>query len=402
MSRLVQTSHFQPQINLPVSKSILNRQLVLAKLCGQKLPDYDPAWPDDVRLLYHGLAAKETVDLDLAGTAVRFLMAYHALTTATEVVITGSPRMQERPLMPLIQALRELGASITCIKKEGHLPVRISGSAMRGGTVSIDVSQSSQFASALMLIGPFLPGGLELRWSHAASASYLGLTAQVMRSLGLLVKLKEGGAVVPPAERTTPSPAPEADWSAAAFLYSWFALSNQNHFLLPGLSLDSAQGDVAVARWFEGFGVFSQSTEEGVVLTKKEPWSMPGHLHFGASSTPDLVQATALCAAGLGVPATFAGIGSLVHKETNRIEALKETLLAAGLEVETGEAILSFSGKWNPTDHIFRTYGDHRMAMALAPLAQIGPLYLDDPKVVSKSFPDFWKVMQSLGLNLTT
>lgn len=389
-------------IRLPVSKSEMNRLLVLRYLEGEPLPQTDPTWPDDVRLLHAALTGKEPeIDLELAGTAMRFLTACLAMQEGRETILTGNARMRQRPMGELVRALVFLGADITYLAVPGHAPLRIRGRSLRSGVVEVDGTVSSQFISALMLIGPFLPDGLELRWKELVSAPYVTLTARLMQRAGYSIEPEDRGVKIPPRRNRMEPVAPSPDWSAAAFFYQALALRQNGSLLLKGLDLDSPQGDRLMADWFSHLGVVSEQRPEGVLIRRKTTWSLPGQVHWGAGSTPDLVPAAALTLAGLGIPATLTGLSTLAGKESNRILALEEVLGQSGLNASSTASSLEFHGHWSVSRKTYSTYGDHRMAMALGMMALLGPLRLDHPEVVSKSFPDFWETMAALGFRFS-
>lgn len=402
-------------VELPLSKSISNRMLIINALTPGADAPSDIADCDDTNLLAKALSdvagatGEITVDTGAAGTATRFITAYLCTRRGVSAIVDGSERMRQRPMGILIDSLRALGADITCIDREGYLPLHINGRQLAGGTLSIDASVSSQFISALMMIAPVMTDGLILELDgELLSKPYIDMTAELMRRSGAEVEFDA------PFERimiaATPysrqgTSAAEPDWSAASYWYEAAALT-AGFVTLPGLKLPSLQGDSACARLFEMLGITTADSED--VAGAKEISPTPeqySRFEVDLTDTPDLAQTLAVTAAMLVVPFHLRGLQSLRVKETDRLEALRAELDKFGIIVEVrGDSELVWNGARHP---IFErpeidTYDDHRMAMSFAPTAVLIPgIVIRNAEVVSKSYPGFWDDLAAAGFTIT-
>lgn len=402
-------------VELPLSKSISNRMLIINALTPEADAPSDIADCDDTNLLAKALSdvagatGEITVDTGAAGTATRFITAYLCTRRGVSAIVDGSERMRQRPMGILIDSLRALGADITCIDREGYLPLHINGRQLAGGTLSIDASVSSQFISALMMIAPVMTDGLILELDgELLSKPYIDMTAELMRRSGAEVEFDA------PFERimiaATPysrqgTSAAEPDWSAASYWYEAAALT-AGFVTLPGLKFPSLQGDSACARLFEMLGITTADSED--VAGAKEISPTPeqySRFEVDLTDTPDLAQTLAVTAAMLGVPFHLRGLQSLRVKETDRLEALRAELDKFGIIVEVrGDSELVWNGARHP---IFErpeidTYDDHRMAMSFAPTAVLIPgIVIRNAEVVSKSYPGFWDDLAAAGFTIT-
>ena len=381
---------------LPASKSICNRALLLARLAGGGWTVENPSDCDDTRALVRGLATTGgTVDVGAAGTAMRFLTVW-LCTQPGEYLITGSRRMLERPIGILVDALRSLGARVAYAGCEGYPPLRIAGGALRGGTVEVAASVSSQYISALLMVAPTLAGGLRLHLTgEVASRPYIDMTLALMRRFGADARWTDERTIV-----VAPVPyaaagrfGVEADWSAASYWYEAVALTSDAgaRVCLPGLTADSLQGDAVVSRLFGPLGVATRFGEGGVELTKAQPAA--GRVEIDFAACPDLAQTLTVTCAMLGRPFRFTGLASLKIKETDRMEALCRELAKLGVALtEEGGHTLLWDGRRGEaaTLPVIHTYDDHRMAMAFAPAALCIPLAVERPEVVAKSYPGYW------------
>ncbi len=376
MNRLLKGS-----VSLPGSKSESNRALMIAAYGGFPLDVDGLSDAHDTVLLktlleqssLRGASAtkQSIIDCEDAGTVARFLLTYLANKTGIWQ-LTGTERLCQRPMAPLIDALRHLGADIV----GDTLPLRITGKPIKGGSVTLDASQSSQFASSLLLAAPTWEQGLQLTLKgNPVSMPYLEMTIKMMEYYGIQV-IREDNTITVPHQSYQPRPfVVSPDWSAASYWYEMMALSDGGEVLLKGLRPDSLQGDAVVAEWFNTLGVLTTFEPEGARLTKT--MTKPQDLVFDFTDTPDLFPAVCATCAALGVDAVFKGTATLSAKESDRLNALK--------------AELSHLGE----NRVFRTYGDHRIAMALASLwPKYGPIEVDDLSVVNKSYPSFWKEMK--------
>lgn len=398
----------QGTIVLDGSKSLSNRALMVLALAGAD----PPAWlcncstSRDTATLQRLLAAGgDTWDAGDAGTTFRFLTAYLALQPGVQR-LTGSPRMCERPIGPLVKALRTLGADIEYAGNNGYPPLQIGepgrlGSA--GSRVRVNAGISSQFLSALLLIGPCLPEGLEIvPDGQLVSRPYLEMTMQLMRYFGAEVAWRNKAIVVAPGRYQPRKFVVEADWSAASYWYAMAAFANSADLTLKGLFAGSWQGDSVLADMMPFFGVQTTAVSGGIQLRKSADTGT-GTFEWDFLDCPDIAQTLAVVCAGLGVSGLFSGLETLAVKETDRIAALRTELAKTGVAFEQlpGRAIYRVSGKaaWQDTPR-FSTYGDHRIAMAFAPLAMLGPVDIEHPDVVAKSYPMFWDHLAQAGFIL--
>lgn len=381
-------------IELPRSKSIANRLLVMQALSKGGLQVEHPGDADDVRLLQAALhTPDDTLWLGHAGTALRFSLAWAAITPG-ERLLTGSERLSERPIAPLVDALRSLGAHIEYRGKEGFAPIWVKGAPLKGGSLTLDATVSSQFITALMLIAPYLKGGLQLFLSgKAVSAPYIEMTASLMTSAGAKVEQDAQSILIAEGGYAEGSMEVEPDWSAASYFYSAVALNPQLEILLEGLQEQSLQGDAVVSDIYRRFGVDTRFTQRGALISHMEIFDDSSTYDF--ISCPDLAQTVAVTVAGLRLPFLLNGLQTLRVKETDRISALAAELRKCGVGSEAGPDSLGIRhfSEVASTPHI-STYHDHRMAMAFAPIAfALGEVAIEDHEVVSKSFPHFWKEM---------
>jgi len=373
------------------SKSESNRALILRVLAGEGIELENLSAARDTRLLESLLSSDaELLDPQDAGTTTRFLTAW-CVAANRPALITGSPRMQERPIGILVEALKELGADIDYLNNQGFCPLRIKGFKQSSRKVTMRGDVSSQYVSALLLIAPFLDQGLELTLEGTiASRPYIDMTIHWMARFGLKVEELNQTFTI---KAQTPVPgryAIESDWSAAGYWYSLMALRGEGDVKLMYLRDESLQGDRQLADLFVDLGVTSEFVEDGVILRPgpRKDFFEADFLHIS-----DQAQTFAVCCAGLGIPAKLTGLPSLRIKETDRIAAIETELAKFGCEVEVigDEAIVLPGGVLNVDGQTVETYDDHRMAMAFAPLAALGNLQIEDPDVVAKSYPSFWE-----------
>ena len=397
-------------IALPASKSVSNRALLLQALCPVKRYAIDNlAVCDDTDHMLQGVEAKragaQLIDIGATGTAMRFLTAYLAITEG-ETVITGSERMQQRPIGTLVEALRELGADITYMNREGYPPLCIRGKKLQGGALEIEAGISSQYISALLMIAPCLADGLTLRLKgNIASRTYIELTLDLMRKYGAVAEWTDEQTIRVDAGAYEDIPLTvEADWSAASYWYEVAAIAvHMGHdvdIALPAITPNSLQGDRVVASLFEELGVRTECTEEGVRLLKSQISYCKSQLEIDFTHCPDIVQTMAVTHCLLGVPYIYKGVHSLRIKETDRVAALISELRKLGfvLRAEGSERLIWDGARCEPEARpVIATYDDHRMAMAFAPAALcFGELGVEHPEVVTKSYPRFWEDLNRL------
>ena len=401
-------------ISLPSSKSISNRALIIHALSGGATRPANLSDCDDTRVMNLALSNPDKrIDIGAAGTAMRFLTAYLSVTPGTRL-LTGSERMKHRPIGPLVDALRSLGAKIDYEEREGFPPLRITGTRLEGKVVTLAGHVSSQYISALLMIGPMLPQGLRLHLiGEIISRPYINLTLQLMKSYGA-----EAGWIAPdticvhPGGYKDTAFTVESDWSAASYWYETLALflSKQGrqaipdniHIDLPGLREDSFQGDSRGARLFTKLGVQTRYTPTGVTLIPCD--ACVEYLEEDFVDIPDLAQTFVVTCCLMGIPFRFTGLQSLRIKETDRMAALANELRKLGYVLSTSQdSILAWDGKRcapQPSP-LIHTYEDHRMAMAFAPASILLPgLRIAEPQVVSKSYPHFWADLRRAGFDV--
>ena len=404
-------------ITLTSSKSESNRALIIQALCREEFNIENIATAQDTETLQQIL--KETVvhqpetkfDVGAAGTTMRFLTAYFSTKMGTHI-LTGSERMKKRPIGILVNALRDLGASVQYLDKEGFPPLKITGRALKGGEIEMDGNVSSQFISALLLIAPELQNGLVIKFKgEITSRPYINMTLKMMEEFRVYGQWHDNSISVSKQSYHVKSDKDykykiEADWSSASYLYALVALAEEADLTVKGLKHPSLQGDAIVADIFTFFGVKTEYIADGIRITKQR--LKDEHFGFDFSDCPDLAQTAAVVVSALKIPALFNGLHTLRIKETDRIAALKTELKKLGTEVEilgdnsvkinsptTNVTLSEVEGQQSTT---ISTYEDHRMAMAFAPAAmKLDSLVIEQPDVVKKSYPGFWDDLKSLG-----
>ncbi|MBQ7663261.1 MAG: 3-phosphoshikimate 1-carboxyvinyltransferase [Prevotella sp.] len=398
-------------VKLPASKSISNRALIICALAGvkeEKLPD-NLSDCDDTEVIVEAMRSMpDVIDIKAAGTAMRFMTAFLAATDNGEHVLTGTERMKQRPIKVLVKALRQLGADITYDGVEGYPPLRIKGKKLNGGSLEIEGNVSSQYISALLLIGPMLRDGLELRLiGDIISRPYIDLTLWTMREFGADAEWTSVDTITVKPKPYVPHPyLVENDWSAASYWYEMTALSDQQdvEVRLDGLMDGSKQGDSSVRYIFSLLGVKTLfgTKEDGkptTVTLRKSPHRIP-RLEYDFLNSPDLAQTFVVTCAMKGIHFRFKGLQTLKIKETDRIEALKTEMRKLGFVIHDvdGRELVWDGERCEPEEiPAIDTYNDHRMALAFAPVAMKQPIVINNPEVVSKSYPHYWQDLQQAG-----
>lgn len=391
-------------IKLPASKSISNRALILNALSYSPYDIQNLSDCDDTEVMVRALNSNGCdFDIKAAGTAMRFLTAFLSKVFG-EWTITGTERMKNRPIKLLVDALNSLGARIEYIEKEGYPPLRIFGSALQGGEISLAGGVSSQYISALLMVAPLMEKGLTLHLEgNVISRPYIDLTLQLMEQFGVKATWNGQTIRILPQEYTPIPFTVESDWSAASYWYSMMALSETADIELLGLFKNSLQGDAAGAGLFAQLGVGTDFNDRGVRL--KHNGNVAKKLVYNFVNEPDLAQTFVVVCVLLNIPFRFTGLQSLKIKETDRIEALKTELRKLGyLLTDSNDSILEWNGeRCEPdADPVISTYEDHRMAMAFAPAALVLPqgIQIADPGVVTKSYPAFWDDLRKAGFEI--
>jgi 3-phosphoshikimate 1-carboxyvinyltransferase len=383
------------EIKLAASKSECNRALIINALTGFRSELSNISEARDSQTMLRLLASDDkTADVIDAGTTMRFLTAYFAVTNQKKRM-TGTPRMCERPIGILVDALRTLGADIQYEDQEGYPPLLLNGFTYSGhNTVNIRGNVSSQYISALLLVAPALPDGITIQLEgEIGSRPYIEMTLKQMAAFGIDYQAEwHNNLLHIPASKYKPAPyAIESDWSGASYWYSIVALSENAEVELLGLKEDSLQGDSAIAEIMSHLGVESIFTERGVLLRKISPSPSIG---WDFTDCPDLAQTVAVCCAMKNIPLSLTGIESLKIKETDRVLALQQELQKLGAElkeIETNHLYrVSRIADFPETTPSIHTYDDHRMAMAFAPVGMLHPILIEEPGVVVKSYPGYW------------
>ncbi|MFZ4724586.1 MAG: 3-phosphoshikimate 1-carboxyvinyltransferase [Paludibacter sp.] len=389
----ITTDNIAVKIQLPASKSISNRALILDALSYSPYDIENLADCDDTNVLLKALDSNNTTfDIGAAGTSMRFLTAFLSKTVG-EWVITGSERMKQRPIKLLVEALNYLGARIEYVENEGYPPLRIFGSALMGGEIHLKGNVSSQYISALMMVAPTMQKGLKIVLDgKIISKPYINMTMQMMQEYGVDVEFIDNTIIIEPQEYQPVPYKVESDWSAASYWYEILSIVGKGGVYLLGLRQDSFQGDSMVAELFTQLGVETAYLTDGVLLTPTNSYT--SRMEYDFTDQPDLAQTFAVTCCLKGIPFHFIGLESLKIKETNRIVALMNELAKLGFVItEPAEGQLAWENeRCEPAEIIsIATYDDHRMAMAFAPVSLITPIEIQHSDVVSKSYPEFWE-----------
>ena len=387
-------------IVIPGSKSESNRLLILSSLF-KKLSLENISNSDDTNYLLKALSSKSsTIDIGHAGTAMRFLTSYFSLTTKKEIELRGSQRMHNRPIKILVDSLREIGASIHYIDKEGYPPLLIKPSELISKNLIIDSSTSSQYISSLLLIAPKIPGGLKIKLTgRETSRPYIDMTISLLKKIGVeITTTKNQISVYELHKIESIKYLVESDWSSASYFYSVVALAKIGFSLkLSKFSFKSLQGDSKVSDIYKSFGVKTTYLDDLVILKKIE--SNTDKFSFDLTSNPDLAQTICVTCLGLGIKCNLTGLHTLKIKETDRLLALKNELRKFNLKVKITDDSISFDNvDFLKPNVVIETYYDHRMAMSFACLATKVKIIIKDPEVVSKSYNSFWSDLEKIAI----
>ncbi|MBX9806801.1 MAG: 3-phosphoshikimate 1-carboxyvinyltransferase [Flavobacteriaceae bacterium] len=405
MNLLLQSAicNLQSAISITGSKSETNR-LLLLQVLFPNITLANTSNSDDSEVMQKALKGNdEIVDIHHAGTAMRFLTAFFAVNEGREVVLTGSPRMKERPIKVLVEALQQLGTKISYENKEGFPPIRIKGQKITASKVNIPANVSSQYISALLLIAPKLQNGIEITLvGEITSIPYIKMTLELLNDLNIQTSF-EGNVITvsPKQEVESKVMTVESDWSSASYFFSLAALSDEATIALTSYKETSLQGDSALVEIYSKMGVETRFEENKITLVKQPSFKLET-LNLDLNNTPDIAQTIVVTCLGLGIGCHLTGLHTLKIKETDRLEALRIELtkLGANISVTNGSLTLVASKDINSNVKI-ATYNDHRMAMAFAPLALKVPIIIENAEVVSKSYPDFWNDLKSIGLQIS-
>ena len=390
------------KIKITGSKSETNRLLFLQSL----FPNFkiqNKSNSDDSTIMQAALkSTSDFIDINHAGTAMRFLTSYFSQLEGREVTLTGSERMQQRPIKILVDALRSLGASIEYEKKQGYPPLRIKGKKLDGGTISLPADISSQYISSLIMLGPILKAGIELNLEGTiTSMPYINMTLDLLKRLGIKTEFKGHRILVKNISKSKNTiQVVESDWSSASYFFSIAALSDKAKIYLSNYKSNSLQGDSILRIIYKQLGVNSYFKGNNLIL-EKENISSPKRIKWDLSNAPDIAQTIAVSCYGLGVACDLEGLHTLKIKETDRLVALDTELSKLGAKISVTNKSLHLASDQDFQKGItISTYNDHRMAMAFAPLALKIPLSVKKAEVVSKSYPSFWEDLNSLNFKI--
>ncbi len=405
-------------IDLPASKSLSNRALIMQALCAEPCTLTHISDCDDTVVMQrafktiaqHSSAEPAVIDIGAAGTSMRFLTAYFATREGAEVIMTGTERMKQRPIQILVDALRALGAEIEYLEAEGCPPLRIHGRHLNGGTLSIDGSTSSQYISALLMVAPTLTNGLQLTLlGEVTSRPYILMTLGMMREFGI-ESIWEGNLIsIAPQTYKAQTYEVESDWSAASYWYEVLdaaADTQLKTIRLKGLHQESFQGDCHIADYFAPLGITTAFSPEGVTISRNEADDrLPEQLVWDMTEQPDLAQTVIAAYSIDDIAFDICGLHTLRIKETDRISALENELKKLGYVIhDRDNDRMMYDHERTEAEPlpVIATYKDHRMAMAFAPLAlSWGDLCIDNPEVVSKSYPRYWEHLKQIGFNVS-
>jgi 3-phosphoshikimate 1-carboxyvinyltransferase len=392
------------KLHLTGSKSETNRLLLLQALYPN-LALENTSISDDSEVMHAALATtQQWIDVHHAGTAMRFLTAFFAVNEGKEVVLTGSSRMQERPIQVLVAALNQLGAQITYENQEGYPPIRIKGKKITASKVSLPAHVSSQYISALLLIAPTLENGLEITLEgEITSLPYIQMTLALLHEIGIATSFQNNTITVQPKSTVANCNwVIESDWSSASYWFSIIAMSKiGTQVTLSSYKKENLQGDSVVVELYKNFGVETVYNDNNSITLTKTQKPKTETLHFQLNNAPDIAQTIAVTCFGLGLACNLTGLHTLKIKETDRLVALKNELTKLGASVAvTNDSLHLDANAVIKSNVTIATYNDHRMAMAFAPLALQVPLIIEEVEVVSKSYPTFWEDLITVGFDI--
>jgi 3-phosphoshikimate 1-carboxyvinyltransferase len=393
------TQKIKGSCQLTGSKSESNRLLILQALFPE-LVLKNLSNSDDTQAMQQGLASDAAlIDIGHAGTTMRFLTSYFATKPGAVKELTGSKRMQERPIKLLVDALTAMGAQISYVKNEGYPPLRISGKTLSTDKITMAANVSSQYITSLMLVAAKLPNGLEIVLEgEITSIPYINMTCSLLQRVGIKATFSGQRIRVFPQEKIAPKILTvESDWSSASYHFSMVALAAQAEVSMNSYVADSLQGDSVLVDIYAQLGV--HTSFEGHTLKLSKSKNFQKHISLDLIKAPDIAQTIAVTCFGLGVSCDLTGLHTLKIKETDRLVALENELTKLGASIRVTKDSLHLDARQTPitADMVIETYHDHRMAMAFAPLGLCVPIHINDAAVVTKSYPTFWEDLKSLG-----
>ncbi len=385
------------------SKSESNRLLILQALFPE-LNVLNLSNSDDTQAMMRGLSStEEMIDIGHAGTTMRFLTSYFAASAGAKKTLTGSTRMQERPIKILVDALRTIGAEIEYLNNEGYPPLRISGKKIVIDRVELAANVSSQYITSLMLIAPKLSNGLTINLvGEITSIPYINMTCELLQKVGINAVFQGQTITVFPQNSVEPNTIEvESDWSSASYHFSMVALAEHAEVSIKNFVADSLQGDSVLVDIYEQLGVSHMFKGNSLLL--KNNGNVQPHIELNLIKAPDIAQTIAVTCFGLGISCDLTGLHTLKIKETDRLVALHTELTKLGANISVTDESLHLTARQNPIkkDVAIDTYHDHRMAMAFAPLGVKAPIRINDAEVVSKSYPTYWDDLRALGVSIS-
>lgn len=407
MKIVIKAPHKQigKKIQLPASKSISNRALIIRALSNHDVKINNLSTSNDTKVLVQALSnlAQPVIDIGAAGTAMRFLTAFLSITPG-ERILTGSERMKQRPIKILVDIFKQLGAKIEYLENEGYPPIKIKGTKLSSKPIKIKGNISSQFISALLMIAPVLEEGLTIIIKDKIlSKDYINMTMKMMQYHGINIQWQNQSVLIHKGTYIPKEITVEPDWSAASYWFEMVSFIKNTEIHLPGLLKNSLQGDSVLPEIFNDLGIQTTFNKKGIHI-KNIPATC-SHFEYDFTDCPDLAQTIAVTLVTKKTPFKLTGLDNLPIKETDRIKALVGEFEKMGIYLQTnGKDFISWNGNESiiiPPNHIIKTYDDHRMAMAFAPLSAITKhLIIEDPNVVAKSYPDFWNDLEAFGFSI--
>ena len=386
------------------SKSESNRVLILKYLFNSNIIINNLSTSDDTKVLLKALENQtDIIDIHHAGTAMRFLTSFYAVTNKRNITLTGSDRMLQRPIGELVDSLKSLGADIIYEKEIGYPPLRFNGFNQMNKSIELRSDISSQFVSSLMLVAPYLNDGLQIKLvGNIFSRPYILLTCELMKNFGFNCFINNDEIeIIPNKKISIKNYSIESDWSSASYLYSIVALSGIE-LNLSSFKSNSLQGDSKLSKLYENFGVKTYFEDDEIILKKSKSHRIKKFIELNLIENPDLAQTIIVTSLGLSVHTKLTGLNTLKIKETDRLIALKNEITKFNTDViidENSIEIKNFPKKL-PEDVEIDTYNDHRMALAFSPLSVLVNLVINDCNVISKSFPEYWTILKKLNFNL--
>ncbi|WP_185862337.1 3-phosphoshikimate 1-carboxyvinyltransferase [Blattabacterium cuenoti] len=399
-------SFLSGSISITGSKSISNRLLILKAIYKDDIHIENISNCEDTEVLKKSLTSTSSIlDIHHAGTAMRFLTSYLSIQNGKEIVLTGSYRMKERPIYVLVKALRELGGKIFYLEKEGYPPIKIFGKKILGGKIDIDAKISSQYISSLMLIASQFKMGLKIYLKgNITSIPYIKMTFDLLTLAGIKADWK--GKIIqiyPVKDKVKKYFFIESDWSSASYYYSMSVIAKKSDITLCSYNNNSLQGDREIASIYDRcFGITTVFNKNVITLKKKLNFIFPKFIELDLNKTPDIAQTIVVTCAALGIKCSLKGLETLKIKETDRLQALKKELLKLGVITKITDSYLEIIDFYKSikTNIRIKTYQDHRMAMSFSPWGLCSSLQIEDPNVVEKSYPNFWKDLKFLGFSI--